>query len=78
MSSIPNLPENVLNIASAGTGGNAGAALQASLKANEFQKTQHIENAAVANSIPETNGVKTAPTWQLHDTPIENQRPLRV
>ena len=78
MSSIPNLPESVINIASSGTGGNADAALQASLNAKQFQKTSHIENAAVTNGITEANGIKAAPTWQLHDTPVENQRPLKV
>lgn len=77
MSSIPNLPENVLNIASSDTGGNADAALQQALQAKE--RASHIENTAVArNGIRETNGVKASPTWQLHDSPVENQRPLKV
>lgn len=82
MSSIPNLPENVINIASQGTGGNADAALQQALQAT--LRAQHVEDAAntgrvsQTNGIPQTNGVKAAPAWQLHDTPIENQRPFKV
>jgi len=56
--------------------------------------SQHVERApsAVADlpADPQINGVHTkgkqtngehkatAATWQLHDTPIENQRPIRV
>lgn len=76
MSSIPNLPENVINIASSNTGGNADAALQQALRAK--QQAAHIEEAAVTNGTAMINGVKAAPTWQLHDTPVENQRPLKV
>lgn len=76
MSSIPNLPESVVNIASTGTGGNADAALQQALNAK--QRASDIEKAADTNGTSETNGVKAAPTWQLHDSPVENQRKLRV
>lgn len=78
MSSIPNLPESVLNIASSNTGGNADAALQQALNTKEAHSSSHVENAAIPNGVPQTNGVKTAPSWQLHDTPVENQRPMKV
>ncbi|KAK3675140.1 hypothetical protein LTR78_005074 [Recurvomyces mirabilis] len=56
--------------------------------------SQHVEHAPPAkadlSADPQVNGVHTngvqtygehkttAATWQLHDTPIENQRPIRV
>lgn len=76
MSAIPNLPESVINIASTNTGGNADAALQQALRAKE--RAAHIEDAASTNGVPQTNGIKATPTWQLHDSPVENQRPLKV
>ena len=36
----------------------------------------HIEHAEVESGTY-TNGVRDAP-WRLHDTPIENQRPIKV
>lgn len=79
MSSIPNLPENVIKIAGNSSGGNSDAALQQALNAKEWSAS-HVENAAATNGIREThaNGVKASPTWQLHDAPVENQRPLKV
>ena len=75
MSAIPNLPENVLNISS--SGGHADDALRQALKTKE---ASHVEDAS--KTAPAVNGeshAKTAaPTWQLHDVPVENQRPLRV
>lgn len=74
MSAIPNLPENVLNISS--TGGHADDALRQSLKTKE---ASHVENAST--TIPAVNGEtrgNSAPSWQLHDYPVENQRPLKV
>lgn len=71
MSAIPNLPENVTQLAS----NNADAALKHSLSTkSEVTHTERVE----VNGEVQTNGVKTEAPWQLHDTPIENQRPMKV
>ena len=64
MSAIPNLPEDVINTESS----NPDAALQHLLNNKQAQ----------ANGDANTNGVKTETPWALHDTPVENQRPLKV
>ena len=70
MSAIPNVPESVLNINDS----------------NPDSAQQHLQNNkdAVANGDTlgvngeKTNGEKDETTWQLHDAPVENQRPLKV
>ena len=63
MSAVPNLPEDVINAQAS----NPDAALQ------------HLLNNknAVTNGDPHTNGASEAP-WMLHDSPVENQRPIKV
>lgn len=68
MSAIPNLPENVTN----GVEHNADAAFRQSM--NNKDAVSHVEDVQ-ANG--ETNG-QSAAQWQLHDSPVENQRPLKV
>ena len=63
MSAIPNLPENVLNVDST----NPDAALQHSLN-----------NKNEVNGDAHTNGVGSEAPFQLHEAPVENQRPLKV
>ena len=63
MSAIPNLPESVTN----GASSNADAA---------FRQSMNIKDAVQTNG--ETNGETNAAPWQLHDQPVENQRPLKV
>lgn len=66
MSAIPNLPENVVNVESS----NPDAALRHILN--------HRESASQVNGDAQTNGVKAEPQWTLHDSPVENQRPIKV
>ena len=76
MSAIPNLPESVVRLK--GAHPDANEQHVAELKRN----IQHVEYA----NGPQVNGVqmnggheeKNEAQWQLHDTPIENQRPIRV
>ncbi|KAK3699197.1 hypothetical protein LTR37_016558 [Vermiconidia calcicola] len=70
MSAIPNVPESVLDINDS----------------NPDSAQQHLQNNkdAVANGDTlgvngvQTNGEESETTWQLHDAPVENQRPLKV
>ena len=64
MSAVPNLPEDVLNIDST----NADAAVRQILetRSSEVKGAEH------------TNGIGRGTEWQLHDTPVENQRPIKV
>lgn len=66
MSAIPNLPENVVPANADST--NADAALRHLLNSKDAQ----------ANGAGNTNGLGTEVPWQLHETPIENQRPIKV
>jgi hypothetical protein len=77
MSAIPNLPESVPRDS------NPDAALHHLLKSNEV--STHIEHAEVKEQThingAHTNGenlVKAETPFLLHDSPIENQRPIRV
>lgn len=63
MSAIPNLPEGVTN----GDSSNADAAF-----------IQSMNNKDAVQTNGETNGASNAAPWQLHDQPVENQRPLKV
>jgi hypothetical protein len=83
MSAIPNVPEVVLDQHEP----NANAAAQHVRKTNG--SAVHVEDLAVHDAaaaaattttitVPHTNGVATAPPWQLHDAPVENQRPIKV
>ena len=68
MSAIPNLPESVTNVAPR----NADAAFRQSM--NTKEATSHVEDVRTNG---QTNGTNSA-QWQLHDQPVENQRPLKV
>lgn len=65
MSAIPNLPASVKDVNDT----NADAALRQQL--NTRAATQEHEES-------KQNGVKTGPAWHLHETPVENQRCIRV
>lgn len=71
MSAVPNVPETV----HAEHESPADAALQHLLRTKQAA-TNGLErvDSRVANGV--VNGV--APEWSVHDTPIENQRPIRV
>ena len=74
MSAIPNIPEDVVRVHSS----NADHALQHLMNAKAA--ASHVERAEVDGETPtepHTNGFKDIP-FLLHDTPIENQRPIRV
>lgn len=69
MSAIPNLPESVTNGA---PGSNADAAFRQAMSTKDG--TSHVEDVHANGG---TNGTSHIP-WQLHDQPVENQRPLKV
>jgi NADH dehydrogenase FAD-containing subunit len=66
MSAIPNLPENVTN----GEPRNADAAFRQSMNTREA--------SAHAQANGEVNGIGRGTAWQLHNQPVENQRPLKI
>jgi hypothetical protein len=70
MSAIPNLPESVLDLDSHNP---EAASKQVQ---NNREAVQHFEYAQSNGTT--TNGNKSEPAWALHDSPVENQRPLRV
>ncbi|KAK5175696.1 uncharacterized protein LTR77_000835 [Saxophila tyrrhenica] len=70
MSAIPNLYEGVDNTSNPD-------AIQQQLQNNK-DAVQHFEYSQSNGTAPATNGVKTEEPWALHDTPVENQRPLKV
>lgn len=69
MSAIPGLPEDVRAIDA-----NNPHAAEQHIATNK-DAVQHLEYCG-ANGT--TNGVKAEPAWELHDAPVENQRPMRV
>ena len=69
MSAIPNVPESVHKIDS----NNLEAAATHLEKSKET--ANHVEHAYVNGT---TNGAKTEAQWQIHDSPVENQRKLKV
>lgn len=72
MSAIPNLPEEVVRVHPT----DPDAALRQLL--NGKGSVSHVEHAHTNGEV-KTNGVHdTEPEWLLHDTPIENQRPIKV
>lgn len=86
MSAIPNLPESVMKI-----GTEHPVQEMHSVKngvhhvedikiADETKSTngEHTHTLHLKDVGVRTNGTKAAPEWQLHDTPVENQRPIKV
>ena len=71
MSAIPNLPEEVTNIASKP----ADAALRHIL--NNRNETPNTGDAQT-DGATYVNGTKEDAPWLLHQAPVENQRPLKV
>ena len=73
MSAFPNLTE----IVPRSEEGNPAALPDGKHGANH---PQNVEPAgpAQANGGPPTNGERQEAPWLLHDTPIENQRPIKV
>ena len=69
MSAVPNIPENVTN----GDSNNLDAA---------FRQSMNVKEATISSEAAQTNGMtnghSSTATWQLHDRPVENQRPLKV
>ena len=76
MSSVPNLPENV----SRDNQNNADDALRHSLFSREAVKRDAQEQIDQDHKLNGThvNGNHAQEPWMLHDTPIENLRPLKV
>ncbi|KAF7185047.1 FAD-binding monooxygenase aflW [Pseudocercospora fuligena] len=73
MSAIPNLPEHVLNAADP----DADAAVKHRIKSQE--SAVHVEDIdQQVNGVANSNGIETGTQWSIHDTPIENQRPIKV
>ncbi len=74
MSAFPNLPEDIARVhpsdEDALSNGNSGA--------NHPETVKSAEQAQVNGNGPHTNGESKAAPWLLHDTPIENQRPIKV
>ncbi|KAK0934973.1 hypothetical protein LTR29_013470 [Friedmanniomyces endolithicus] len=74
MSAFPNLPEDITRVhpsdEDALSNGNSGA--------NHPETVKSAEQAQVNGNGPHTNGESKAAPWLLHDTPIENQRPIKV
>ena len=70
MSAVPNLPEDVVRSTTSHLNDGVEHGEHEEMKSN----MQTNGTAAEAR----TNGVDAEPQWQLHDTPVENQRPIRV
>jgi len=81
MSAVPNLPEDIVRPSGVF---DADSALKPAL--NQSNDATQVAGADVKDDVRSngvktdvrTNGVDAEPQWQLHDTPIENQRPIRV
>lgn|ERR1700712_84827 len=70
MSAIPNVPEPVR--------AQKESTSDATLKYLLHNKQATAENLTRVDSKT-TNGINgTAPQWSVHDSPIENQRPIKV
>jgi len=74
MSAFPNLPEDIARAPL----GDADATPNGINGANHPETVEAAEQAHVNGSGPHTNGESKAAPWLLHDTPIENQRPIKV
>ena len=73
MSAVPNIPESVSRSADSGP----DAALKHLLHSREATAAElERVDSKTAHANGTANGAK--PQWQLHDAPIENQRPMRV
>ena len=73
MSAIPNLPEHVLNAADP----NTDAAVKHRIRSQE--SAVHIEDIKQhVNGVTNSHDQKAKTQWTIHDTPIENQRPIKV
>lgn len=64
MSAIPNLPETVID----------------TNDSNSAAASRHLLNTqgAQANGDGHSTQAQTGNQWQLHDAPVENQRPIKV
>ena len=71
MSAIPNVPEEISNVSTT----NADAALLHSLKTKEGADDG---GDAYGSSKSQTNGTSNTIPWLMHDTPVENLRPIKV
>lgn len=81
MSAVPNLPESVPR----DDGTNPEAALDHYLAEKAIHGTNGVAGATDSSKTNGINGhtngahdVKSSPAWQLHDSPVENQRPMKV
>lgn len=79
MSAVPNVPEPVIQNGDHGP----DAALRHALhnKQTTLEDLERVDSkVAAAHTNGTTNGIsnRASPRWQLHDRPIENQRPIKV
>ncbi|KAK6434497.1 hypothetical protein LTR95_009321 [Oleoguttula sp. CCFEE 5521] len=74
MSAVPNVPEVLQHTDDTAP----DAALQHLLNSKKAtaEELARVDSKATTNGYHATNGTK--PAWQLHDAPIENQRPIKV
>lgn len=72
MSAVPNVPEPVH--------AQAESTSDAALKYLLHNKQETAENIARVDSKTTNgvNGTHAVPQWSVHDSPIENQRPIKV
>lgn len=75
MSAIPNVPQTVVQNGDHGP----DAALRHLLQ-NKQASAEHLERVDSKIAVQTTNGVSNGakPQWELHDKPVENQRPIKV
>lgn len=79
MSAVPNVPEPVIQNGDHGP----DAALRHALhnKQTTLEDLERVDSkVAAAHTNGTINGIsnRASPRWQLHDRPIENQRPIKV
>lgn len=72
MSAVPNLPEGLVHPLPNNV---EAAKIHIDKSVNSNWKIDHVEDSGHQQS----NGVKPErKVWQLHDVPVENQRPMKV
>ena len=74
MSAFPNLPEDITRAHPS----DADALPNGMNGANHAETVKSADKAQVNGGGPHMNGESKAAPWLLHDTPIENQRPIKV
>lgn len=74
MSAIPTLPQHILRTIQT----RANDTLDLKHDSQVHESAMHVEDVKQPHGLSHTNGAAAETQWTIRDSPVENQRPIKV